>query len=457
MYYLAMSFPERARPNFTEAADPAMFALIESERVRQETTLMMIPSENHPSMAVEHALSSKLGSKYSEGYPGRRYYQGQEVADQVESLAQERAKALFGVPHVNVQPYSGSPANFAVYDALLDPGDTIMGLSLDAGGHLTHGARASATSKYFNSESYGVTQDGYIDYEELEKLAYQERPQIIVAGTTAYPRVLDWKRFAEIADSVGAYLLADISHVAGLVAGGAYPSPVPFVDVVTTTTHKTLRGPRGAMIMVTEKGFSKDENMGKWIDKAVFPGLQGGPHMNTIAAIGVALHEASTEQFREYAHQVVANAVALARGLTSSGFDLVTGGTDSHLILVDLRNTRLLGNTVAEGLEKAGIVANRNAIPNDPNPPFYPSGLRLGTPAVTSRGMSEEETVQIAHFITRVVKNLQEAKETPVGTRLDDERDSATRRRIITEAGEIRYVRENVAFLCRIFPLKSSY
>ncbi len=438
------------------AVDPLMSSLIQGEKRRQQTTLMMIPSENHPSLAVEQALSSKLGSKYSEGYPKRRYYQGQEFADKIEILTQDRARELFEVPHVNVQPLSGSPANFAVYTALLEPGDTIMGLSLDAGGHLTHGARASATSQFFHSVPYGAREDGYIDYDGLEKLAQEHHPKIIVAGITAYSRVLEWQRFADIAHGVGAYLMADIAHLAGLVVGRSYPSPVPFVDVVTTTTHKTLRGPRGAMIMVTEKGLSRDEEMGDKIDKAVFPGLQGGPHMNTIAAIGVALKEATSLEFADYASQVVINARVLAKELDNQGLNLVTGGTDSHLLLIDLRNMNLTGNTVAEGLEKAGIVVNRNSIPHDPNPPFYPSGLRLGTPALTSRGMKDEQLRDIGIYISNVIGDLSQAK-SDLGLTLEDERKAAGRKRIIEAAKAIPEVGEQILALCKRFPLKKVY
>ena len=436
--------------------DPQMAALIEGEEFGQASTLMMIASENHPSRAVEAAVGSVLGSKYSEGYPGKRFYQGQEFTDGVERLTRERAMALFGVPYVNVQPYSGSPANMEVYAALLEPGDTIMGLSLDAGGHLTHGAAASRTSKFFRSVQYGVTPDGYIDYDEVARIAHEARPGIIVAGTTAYARALDWERFSEIAKESGAILMADISHVAGLVVGEAYPSPVPYVDVVTTTTHKTLRGPRGAMIMVTEKGMARDNKMGSKIDSAVFPGMQGGPHMNSIAGIGIALEEASAEGFKQYAKQTVRNAQAMAEWLGRFGFDIVTGGTDSHLVLVDLRNKGILGRTAAEGLEEAGIVLNRNAVPFDPNPPFYPSGLRLGTAALASRGMGEAQMYQVATWICQAVDGMSATRQQLFGDQFDETK-IANRTRVIKGTPVIPRVRGLVRNLCAAYPLKESY
>lgn len=437
--------------------DPEIAAAVEGEARRQQTTLMMIASENHPSFAVEEAVGSKLGSKYSEGYPSRRFYQGQQYADKVEATAIDRAKKLFRVPYVNVQPYSGSPANLEVLIALLKPRDTIMGLSLDSGGHLTHGATASQTSKLFNSVQYGVTEEGLIDYDNLERYAKVYLPRIIIAGTTAYSRVLDWERFADIAKRTNAILMADIAHVAGLIVGDAYPSPVPYVDVVTTTTHKTLRGPRGAMIMVTEQGLSKDPEMAKKIDSIVFPGLQGGPHMNSIAGIAVALQEASTPQFKEYAAQVVKNAQMLARRLREHNFDIITGGTDSHLILIDLRSRGILGRTVAEGLERAGIDVNRNATPDDPNPPFYPSGLRLGTAAITSRGMKEREMKIIADCIGAVVSNLASSKRSlKLGD--DFEKRSAKREEVINHAsGTILAVKDQTLQLCEGFPIPKTY
>lgn len=383
-----------------------IFSLIALEEKRQRETLMLIPSENYSSKSIRQALASGLSHKYSEGYPGKRYYQGNKIIDQIENLAIERATKLFKVPHANVQPYSGSPANAAVYFALLNPGDTIMGMSLSSGGHLTHGhPKITFSGKYFQSVQYGVGSDGFIDYQEVAQLAKKHSPKLIVAGTTAYPRTLDWKKFAEIADSVGAVLMADIAHIAGLVVAGVHPSPVSFVHVVTTTTHKTLRGPRGALVMVTDKGLDKDPDMTKKIDRAVFPGLQGGPHDAQTAAIAICLAEAATPSFKKYGKNVVDNAKALASKLSGLGFSLVSGGTDNHLLLIDLRNKGVLGKPFAESLEEAGIVVNYNAIPNDPNPPMNPSGIRLGTPAVTTRGMGEGEMIKIAGWIDEIIQN----------------------------------------------------
>ncbi len=383
-----------------------IFSLISAEEKRQKETLMMIPSENYSSREVRKAMGSVLSHKYSEGYPGRRYYQGNKIIDEIENLAIERAKKLFGVPHANVQPYSGSPANAAVYMALLQPNEVLMGMSLASGGHLTHGhPKITFSGKYFNSIQYGVGKDGFIDYDGLEKLAKKYKPQIIVAGTTAYPRILDWKRFAKIADSVGAILMADIAHIAGLVVAGAHPSPVPYVHVVTTTTHKTLRGPRGAIIMVTNKGIKRDPDMAKKIDRAVFPGLQGGPHDQQTAAIAVCLGEAAKPAFKKYGKRVVENAKVLAKELSALGFQLVSGGTDNHLMLVDLRNKNISGKDAAILLEETGIVVNYNAVPYDPNPPMNPSGIRLGTPALTTRGMGKGEMKMIAGWISEVVSD----------------------------------------------------
>ena len=397
--------------------DPQIYELVKLEEERQREVLEMIPSENYASSAVLEALGTVLNNKYSEGYPKKRYYQGNAVADSVEILAQERAKKLFGVPYVNVQAHSGSPANLAVYVALLEPlKGKIMGLSLAFGGHLTHGQKQSATGKFFKSGLYELGKDGKLDFEAIEKQAIKEKPDIIVCGFTAYPREIDFAKFAKIADKVGAYLLADISHIAGLVVGGVHPSPVPYAHIVTTTTHKTLRGPRGALIMVTEKGLKKDPDLPKKIDTAIIPGLQGGPHDNQTAAIAVALREAATKAFSKYANQIVLNAKTLAKELTKYGFELSSGGTDNHLLLVDLRNKDVNGSIAALALEVAGIVLNKNGVPFDTNPPFYPGGIRLGTPAITTRGMDEEDMKKVASWINRaieVVKNerLPETKE----------------------------------------------
>jgi glycine hydroxymethyltransferase len=378
--------------------DPDIARLIEDERDRQHTKIRLIPSENYVSRAVLEATGSELTNKYSEGYVGKRYYEGQQIVDQVEALAIERAKAVFGVEHANVQPYSGSPANLAVYAAYCQPGDTVMGMALPDGGHLTHGWGVSVTGKWFRPVRYGVRRDtGRIDMDQVRDVARSERPKLIVCGGTAIPRLIDFPAFAEIADEVGALLVADIAHIAGLVAGGAHPSPVGHAPVITTTTHKTLRGPRGAMILCTAEHAAA-------IDKAVFPGLQGGPHNHTTAAIAVALREASQPEFRDYAHAVVANAKALADELTVHGFDLVSGGTDNHLILIDLTNKGVGGKPVAKALDRAGIEVNYNTVPEDPRPPFNPSGIRIGTPAVTTRGMTEADMRTIAGLINEVVE-----------------------------------------------------
>jgi glycine hydroxymethyltransferase len=347
---------------------------------------------------VLEASGTLLTNKYSEGYPGKRYYEGQQVIDQVESLAIERAKELFEVEHANVQPYSGSPANLAVYLAFCEPGDTVMGMALPMGGHLTHGWSVSVTGKWFRSVQYEVGRDtGRVDLDQVRELALAERPKLIFCGGTAIPRLIDFEGFAEIAREVDAILCADIAHIAGLVAGGAHPSPAPHADVISTTTHKTLRGPRGAMLMSREEHASA-------IDRAVFPGLQGGPHNHTTAAIAVALREAASDDFRAYAHQIVANAKGLADGLNERGFDLVSGGTDNHLILVDLTSKGIGGKPAAKALDRAGIELNYNTVPFDPRKPFDPSGIRLGTPAVTTRGMTVEHMDRIAAWIDSAVE-----------------------------------------------------
>lgn len=391
--------------------DSVILKAIGSEEKRQRETLMLIPSENYASKAVLEATGSVLTNKYAEGYAKRRYYQGNEYVDSIELVAIERAKKIFGVAHVNVQPYSGSPANSAVQFALLEKGDKVMGLKLDAGGHLTHGhPEITFSGKFFKSVQYGVSKNGYLDYDEILKLAEKHKPKLIIAGTTAYPRILNWKRFAEIAQAVNAYLMADVAHIAGLVAAGVHPSPARWVDIITTTTHKTLRGPRGAMIMVTHKGLRRDDQLAAKIDRAVFPGLQGGPHNHTTAGIAVALKEADSVNFKKYGKQVVENAKVLAKELMGLGFDLVSGGTDNHLMLIDLRSKKTNGWLVAWALEYAGIILNRNSVPFDTNPPFYPSGIRLGTPAVTSRGMKEREMRKIARWINKVVEIVKDEK-----------------------------------------------
>lgn len=391
--------------------DPRIAKLIEEENRREHDSMRLIASENYASRAVMQATGSCLTNKYSEGYAHKRYYEGQAVIDQVEELAIARLRELFARTaaaggeddiHINVQPYSGSPANLAVYLAFCQPGDVVMGLGLSAGGHLTHGHSVSITGKYFKSVPYGVRRkDHRIDMDEVRKLAKEHRPKLIWAGTTAYPRTLDFKAFREVADEVGAILAADIAHIAGLVAAGLHPSPIGIADVVTSTTHKTFRGPRGGMIFCKKAHASA-------IDRAVFPGLQGGPHNHTTAAIAVAALEASQPAFVEYAKAVVENAKFLAQALVDRGFGVTTGGTDNHLMLVDLTSKNVAGKPAAQALDRAGIVANYNAVPFDPRKPFDPSGLRIGTPAVTSRGMGKPEMATLAGWIDRVIANHNE-------------------------------------------------
>jgi glycine hydroxymethyltransferase len=379
------------------STDPEIAGLIEGEARRQFEKIRLIPSENYTSVAVLEAAGTVLTNKYSEGYPGRRYYEGQQFIDPIERLAVARAEAVFGVDHANVQPYSGSPANLAVYLAFLQPGETVMGMALPMGGHLTHGWPVSATGKWFRAVQYGVRADtGRVDLDEVRDLARRERPKLIFCGGTAIPRTIDFPAFAEIAAETGAVLVADIAHIAGLVAGGAHPSPAGHAPVITTTTHKTLRGPRGAMIMSTAEH-------AKALDKAVFPGLQGGPHNHTTAGIAVALHEAAQPEFRGYAHQVVANAKALAAALLDRDYSLVSGGTDNHLILIDLTPQGIAGKPAARALDRAGIEVNYNTVPFDPRKPFDPSGIRIGTPSVTTRGLTEEHMPRVAAWMDEAI------------------------------------------------------
>lgn len=382
--------------------DPQIYQIIKKEEERRGTTLEMIPSENHTSHAVLEALSTVLSDKYAEGYPKKRYYGGNEHIDEVEMLCQERAKELFNVPYANVQGYSGSPANHAVYFALAEPGEKVMGMNLLSGGHLTHGWKVNFSGKYYDSVFYGVDKETMlIDYDEVREVALKEKPKIIFCGATAYPCIIDFKRFREIADEVGAYLCADISHIAGLVVAGVHPDPSPYAHVITTTTHKTLRGPRGAVIMVTQSGIKKDEKITEKIDKAVFPGLQGGPHENQIAAIAVCLKEATDPSFTAYAKQIVNNCRKLSEELQKRDFHIVSGGTDNHLLLIHLSD--MGGSEAQKILEENGIMVNKNAIPFDENPPFNPSGIRLGTPAITTRGMKEKEMEEIASLISKAL------------------------------------------------------
>jgi glycine hydroxymethyltransferase len=389
--------------------DPEIAELIEGEARRQFEKIRLIPSENYVSVAVLEAAGTVLTNKYSEGYAGRRYYEGQQFIDPIEQLAAQRAEAVFGVDHANVQPYSGSPANLAVYLAFLQPGETVMGMALPMGGHLTHGWPVSATGKWFRSVQYGVRADtGRVDLDEVRDLALRERPKVIFCGGTAIPRTIDFPAFAEIAAEAGAVLVADIAHIAGLVAGGAHPSPVGYAPVITTTTHKTLRGPRGAMIMSTAE-------YAKALDKAVFPGLQGGPHNHTTAGIAVALHEAAQPEFRGYAHQVVANAQALAAALLDRGYSLVSGGTDNHLILMDLTPQGIAGKPAAKALDRAGIEVNYNTVPFDPRKPFDPSGIRIGTPSLTTRGLTEEHMPRIAAWMDEAITAALKEDEASIG------------------------------------------
>ena len=397
--------------------DKEIEKLITAEVRRQSEGLEMIPSENHTSGDVLQALGSRLTDKYSEGYPGMRYYGGCENVDAVENLARNRAKKLFGVSHANVQPYSGSPANQAVYFALVDPGDTVMGMHLYFGGHMTHGLKVNFSGTIYRSVQYHTGKDGYLDYEEMTKMVRTEKPKLIFVGATAYPRIFDWARLREIADISKSWLVADISHIAGLVVAGAHPSPVGHADVITTTTHKTLRGPRGAMILCNGNLSNplkaverKPENLPTLIDRAIIPGLQGGPHNHQTAAIAVALREAAQPSFKKYGQQIVKNAKKLAEELLKKDYKLVTGGTDNHLLLIDLTNKKIIGADAEKALGKAGITVNKNTVPFDPRSPFSPSGIRLGTPALTTRGMKEKEMVQIAQWIDQAITNPVNAK-----------------------------------------------
>lgn len=386
-------------------------ALVAEERKRQIEKIGLIPSENNCSEEVHAVLSSCLNNKYSEGYPHRRYYEGNQIIDQIEDEARDRIKELFGVPYVNVQPYSGSPANSEIYFALMEPGETLMGLKLAMGGHLTHGhPGVTFSGKYYHSVQYGVDQNARIDFDEVRRLAQEHKPKVIVAGNTAYPFELDFKTFRDIADEVGAWLVADISHVTGLVIADEHVSPVPYADVIMSTTHKTFRGPRGAMILVTERGLQRDPNLGSKMDAAIIPGLQGGPHNATTAAIAIAAEEASRPEFKKYAQQIRKNATVLAESLKKHGLKLVGDGTQTHLMVIDLTSfSDGLGTQVAYAMDVAGIYANRNTVPHEPCSPFYPSGVRIGTPLVTTRGMKEPEMEKIAGWIARVVECVKDS------------------------------------------------
>ncbi|WP_103896286.1 serine hydroxymethyltransferase [Caloramator fervidus] len=388
--------------------DPEVYEYILKEMERQNNHIELIASENFTSKAVMEAQGSQLTNKYAEGYPGKRYYGGCEYVDFIEDIARERLKKLFGAEHANVQPHSGSQANMAVYMAVLEPGDKVLGMSLSCGGHLTHGSPVNFSGKLFNFVSYGVNEEGFIDYDELRKIALQERPKMIVSGASAYPRIIDFKRIREICDEVGAYMMVDMAHIAGLVAAGLHPNPVEYADFVTTTTHKTLRGPRGGAILCKEQ-------YAKLIDKTIFPGIQGGPLEHVIAAKAVCFKEAMSEEFKEYQRKVVENAKILANALIDRGFKLVSGGTDNHLMLVDLRNKHITGKDAELLLDKVGITVNKNTIPFDPEGPLVTSGIRIGTPAVTTRGFGKEEMIEVADIINWVIENrdtdLKEAKQ----------------------------------------------
>lgn len=406
--------------------DPKVYELIVGEKQRQENCIRLIPSENYVSQAVMDATGSCFTNKYAEGYPGKRYYEGQLFTDQVENLAIERAKKVFGADGANVQSHSGSFANMAAYCALAQPGDTIMGLALPHGGHLTHGWKVSYTGKFFNSVQYELdASTGRLDYNKIADLAKTHKPKIIISGSSAYPRTIDFKAFDEIAKSVGAFHVSDMAHIAGLIAGGAHPSPVPHADVVTTTTHKSLRGPRGGMILFKEQHAAA-------VNKAVFPGLQGGPHIHTISALAVCLGEALHPSFKTYAAQIVANARRMAQKLLEYGFNLVSGGTDNHLILIDLRNKGLSGKPLAKALDRANIECNYNSVPGDTAPPFSPSGLRVGTPSLTTRGMKEPQMELVAGWIKTVAENI------------DSEQ-------VVEKVGK------EVIALCKQFPVKESF
>ena len=402
------------------AFDAEIGAAVEAEYNRQRDGLELIASENVVSEAVLLAAGTILTNKYAEGYPGKRYYGGCEKVDVVETIAIERAKQLFGAQYANVQPHSGSQANTAAYVALLQPGDTVLGMSLACGGHLTHGSPVNLSGKYYNFVPYGLNDEGYIDYDALEALALEHQPKLIVAGASAYPRVIDFPRLREIADKVGAYLMVDIAHIAGLVAAGEHPSPVPYADIVTTTTHKTLRGPRGGLIL------SNNEEIAKKLDKAIFPGIQGGPLLHIIAAKAVCFGEALKPEFKEYQHQVVLNSKAFAAALKEEGFDLVSGGTDNHLALIDLRPMNITGKEMETRLDQVHITVNKNAIPNDPQKPSLTSGIRVGTPAVTTRGLKEDDMRHVAHLMALTAKDIEANGE---------------------------YVRAEVAKLCEKYPL----
>ena len=438
---------------FVKKQDKDIYAMLLEEETRQAEGLELIPSENIVSQAVREAVGSCLTNKYSEGYPHARYYGGNEVIDKVEDLARERAKKIFGVPYVNVQPYSGSPANLAVYLATCSPGDTVMGQLLTAGGHLTHGWKASATSMFYNAVQYGVRPDGYLDLKEIARLAKEHKPKLIWVGATAYVREFPFKELSKIADSVGAFLAADIAHIAGLVVAGAHTSPVQYAHIVTTTTHKTLRGPRGGMIMVTKKGLAKDPELGVKIDRAIFPNLQGGPHNHTTAGIAVALKEAGTPAFRAYGKQIVKNAKALAAALVREGVEIVSGGTDNHMVLVKCGAGR--GAIVEIALDAIGLTTNKNTIPDEPSSPFYPSGIRIGTPSITTRRMKAREMKLIGVWIAEVMR-LTKKEELPADKTARKAYLAGFKKRAHADL-KLSKLKKEVKALCKKFPIPDSF
>ncbi len=436
----------------TQHHQDSIFSLIEEEKQRQQDKIGLIPSENIVSPAVASVLNSCLSNKYSEGFAGRRYYEGNQVIDKIERLAVERVKELFKVPYVNVQPYSGSPANSEIQFALMNPGDVMMGMKLAAGGHLTHGAALSFSSRFFKSIQYGLDEHARINFDEVRSLALAHHPKVIYVGTTAYPFILDFAQFRKIADEVGAWLVADISHITGLVLTGEHPSPVPHVDVIMSTTHKTFRGPRGAMILVTERGLKRDPDLGKKIDLAVIPGMQGGPHNATTAGIAIAAAEAATPEFKKYGQQIRKNARALAESLMAEGITLVGDGTETHLMVLDLSSHGFaLGAQTAYAMDVAGMYGNKNTVPTEKSSPFYPSGVRIGTPLITTRGMKEKEMKQIGKWIAEVVGIV---KDSPMPTDKTKMKDflKAFKKEIATHP-RLLEIREEVKALCAKFPI----
>ena len=438
-----------------QKTDQAMYKLFCNELKRQQETLSLIPSENIISSAIQETIGSPLSNKYTEGYPQKRYYQGMEFIDQIENLAIDRAKKLFGVVYANVQPYSGSIANLETYLSIIDINDKIMGLNLASGGHLTHGSPASFSSKIFKAISYDVDKNGELDYQAIELLALKEKPKIIIAGTTAYAKIIDWKKFANIAKKIDAYLVADISHLAGLIVAGAYPSPANFADIITTTTHKTLRGPRGAIIMVTNHGLKKDKDLPTKIQKTIFPGIQGGPHINIIAGIAVALKEAESQQFKNYIKQVINNSKTLGNELKKYNFKIVGQSTASHLILIDLQNKNIIGNLAAEALEFVNIITNKNSIPYDNHPPFYPSGLRLGTPNVTTRGLKAKDIKLLAKLINQTIEIIKQEKEKLKITFEQEKKKEIRTQIILNSKTKLLPIKKQIIELTKKFPIKT--